>query len=225
MSLLQTLEPAFREVVRQALFDVNGRFTKFAMAPSSAAGHHSMPGGNLLHTLDVADCALQIAARYEGLVDNQVLLTAALLHDIGKAEEYQKLPHAVTLSEWGAMLGHKLLGCAMVWTALEPLRAQSEERALAVMNAIGSSAGRSFDMRGPATLEAIILSKADQISAAADLYRQSLQSCRAFQGLRHRHLAEAPRHPCALPRLPDASAPKPPIQSSRAKWYSARRGA
>jgi 3'-5' exoribonuclease len=197
--LMAQLEPAFREVVQRALFDEPGRFEKFASAPASANGHHRARGGNLLHTIDVAECALMLANRYESLVDKQIVLTSALLHDLGKCEEYDQTPRGTFMSEAGKMLGHKTIGIAMVWAALEPLRRTSARRAMAVMNVVAAASGRSFDLRGHSTLEAAIVNKADQLSATADLFRESLRnSGNNYFGVRHPHLQEHPRHPVAL---------------------------
>jgi putative nucleotidyltransferase with HDIG domain len=203
LELIGQLEPVLRDVVRRALFDEPGRFDKFASAPASLNGHHRVRGGNLLHTIEVAECALLMASRFAAMVDRQIVLASALLHDLGKCEEYEQTSRGMFMSEAGKMLGHKAIGCAMVWDALEPLRKRSSRRALAVMNAVASASGRSYDLRGHSTLEAVIVSKADQLSAAADLYRESLANCgNSYFGVKHLHMAEQPRHPVALIRPP-----------------------
>lgn len=197
-NLMGELEPPLQDVVRRAFFDDPERFVKFASARASAHGHHSVRGGNLLHTIDVAECALLLAKHYEELVDKQVVLAAALLHDIGKSEEYEDTPRGAALSEAGEM-GHKLVGFGMAWAALEPLRKTNSGRAHAILNAIGCASRQSYDLRRPATLEAMIVSKADQLSAAADLFRESMRNAgNRFAGVKHPHLPERPRHPRAL---------------------------
>jgi 3'-5' exoribonuclease len=197
--LMNQLEPDFREVVQRALFEEPGRFEKFASAPASANGHHRIRGGNLLHTVEVAEIALILAGYFGSLVDKQIVLTSALLHDLGKCEEYDQTASGTFMSEAGKMLGHKAAGIAMVWAALEPLRRTSARRALAVMNAVASASGRSYDLRGHSTLEAAMVNKADQLSATADLFRESLRKCgNNYFGVRHPHLQEHPRHPVAL---------------------------
>jgi putative nucleotidyltransferase with HDIG domain len=209
LHLMDQLEPEFREVVRRALFDGPGRFEKFASAPASANGHHRARGGNILHTVEVAEMALMVASYYGSLVDKQIVLTSALLHDLGKCEEYDQTARGTFMSEAGQMVGHKTIGAAIVWAALEPLHKTSTKRALAVMNAVASSSGRSFDLRGPSTFEAAIVNKADQLSAEADLYRESLRNCgNNYIGIKHPHMQERPRHPVALrPVTKAASAP------------------
>jgi putative nucleotidyltransferase with HDIG domain len=214
LELIDQLEPDLNEVVRRALFEKPGTFEKFAAAPASVNGHHRTRGGNLVHTIEVAECALLLARYFQGVVDKQVVLASALLHDLGKCEEYELTPRGTFTSEAGKMVGHKAMGWAMAWAALEPMWKKRSKTALAVMNTLASTSGRSFDLRGPATLEAEIVSKADQLSAAADIYRESLRnSGNSYYGVKHPHMKEHPRHPVAL--LPEMRKVTPITQSPR----------
>lgn len=206
LKLMAELEPELREAVRCAFFEPPERFEAFAAAPASLNGHHNIPGGNLRHTVDVAQKALALAGDSRH-VDRHVLLAACLLHDIGKCEEYVETAGGTRMSESGSLLGHKVSGLLISAQALQPLMAKSKLRVLTVLNAIACTS-RSYDYRGPMTLEAHILSKADQLSATSDLFEQSWRaSGNRFHGKRHPHLAEPPKHPCALPGAPAYAAP------------------
>lgn len=198
MKLMGELEPELREAVRSAFFDPPERFVAFATAPSSLNGHHNIPGGNLRHTVDVAQKALALAGN-SSHVDRDVLLAACLLHDIGKCEEYVHTAAGMGMSESGRLLGHKATGFLIATQALQPLMARSKLRALVVLNAIACTRSRSYDFRGPMTAEAYFLSAADQVSGTSDLFEQSWRASGGrFHGRRHPHLAEPPKHPCAL---------------------------
>lgn len=217
LKLMGELEPELREAVRRAFFEPPERFEAFATAPSSLNGHHNSPGGNLRHTVDVAQKALALASNCSH-VDRHVLLAACLLHDIGKCEEYVQTAGRMRMSDTGRLLGHKLTGFVISSQALQPLMAKSKLRALAVLNAIACTASKSFDLRGPGTQEAHILSKADQLSATSDLYEQSWRASGGrFHGVRHPHLAELPQHPCAL-----GSSVSCPSAAPQTAWISAR---
>lgn len=223
LRLMGELEPELREAVRAAFFDVPGRFEAFISVPSSLSGHHNFPGGNLVHTVDVAEKALALAGQRRH-IDRHVLLASCLLHDIGKCEEYVQAAGRMRTSDTGRLLGHKLTGFLMSSRALQPLMATSQRRALAVLNAISCTASRSYDFRGPGTLEAFVLSRADQISATSDLFEQSWRASGGrFHGVAHPHLKEPPKHPCALASSV-ACPPAPPQTawiSARAKRYAA----
>ncbi len=81
-------------------------------APCSRAGHHAYLGGLLEHTVAVATLASEACVLHPRL-NSDVLLTAALLHDVGKTREFD-LGAEIALSEEGSLLGHVTVGAQMV---------------------------------------------------------------------------------------------------------------
>ncbi|HEY5287529.1 MAG TPA: HD domain-containing protein, partial [Solirubrobacteraceae bacterium] len=74
----------------------------------SSSAHHAFLGGLLEHTVAVATLALELCAVHPRL-DRDLLLCAALVHDIGKTREYA-YGAEITRTEEGRMLGHVELG-------------------------------------------------------------------------------------------------------------------
>ncbi len=77
-------------------------------APCSRGGHHAYLGGLLEHTVAVATLAVEACALHPRL-NSDVLITAALLHDIGKVREFDYSAE-IALSDEGALVGHVALG-------------------------------------------------------------------------------------------------------------------
>jgi 3'-5' exoribonuclease len=77
-------------------------------APCTRAGHHAYLGGLLEHTVAVTMLAQEACGLHPRL-DSDLLLSAAILHDVGKTREFD-LGADIELSEAGAMLGHLALG-------------------------------------------------------------------------------------------------------------------
>jgi 3'-5' exoribonuclease len=77
---------------------------RFKRAPAAKVMHHAYIGGLIEHVAGLCGLAKQIAAHYSEL-DVDLLLTAALLHDIGKLDElcYER---AVSYTPEGQLLGH-----------------------------------------------------------------------------------------------------------------------
>ncbi|HEY3827598.1 MAG TPA: HD domain-containing protein [Solirubrobacteraceae bacterium] len=73
-------------------------------ARASAAGHHAYLGGLLEHTVAVATLALELCTLHPRL-DRDLLLAAALLHDLGRAHEFT-YGAEIARSEEGRLLGH-----------------------------------------------------------------------------------------------------------------------
>ncbi len=81
---------------------------KFKVAPAAKTIHHACRGGLIEHVLSLCALAKLIASHYKD-VDLDLVLTGAVLHDIGKIEElsYQR---SFTYSSEGQLLGHIVIG-------------------------------------------------------------------------------------------------------------------
>lgn len=185
-----------------AVIEACGGWDAYFIAPASRQGHHASPGGLINHTVEVAEISCAIAdALDESLVDHELLVLFALLHDVGKLREYCDFGQRRVMSDTGRWVGHKWMAVFGLGKAAEALSALGRRQALALLNALtGAEAAGASQGRGYATLEASIVNKADQISAASDLYRLSLRLTGQsnFYGTRHAHMREQPLHPVVL---------------------------
>jgi 3'-5' exoribonuclease len=77
-------------------------------APCTRAGHHSYLGGLLEHTVAVGTLALE-ACQLHPRLNSDLLLCAALVHDLGKTREFT-YGAEIGLSDEGRLLGHLVLG-------------------------------------------------------------------------------------------------------------------
>jgi len=75
-----------------------------AQAGRPATGHHAYLGGLIEHTVAVATLAVDLCAVHPRL-DRDLLVCAALLHDIGRAREFS-YGAQIELTEPGRLLGH-----------------------------------------------------------------------------------------------------------------------
>ena len=78
-------------------------YTAFAKAPAAKSWHHNYLGGLLEHTVAVAAICDFMSVQYP--IDRDVLLTGALLHDIGKVFEYDIKPN-IEFSVIARLVGH-----------------------------------------------------------------------------------------------------------------------
>lgn len=84
----------------------------FRRAPCTRGGHHAYLGGLLEHTVAVATLAHEACTLHPRL-NSDVLLAAALLHDIGKTREFE-YGADIALSAEGRLLGHLAIGQRMI---------------------------------------------------------------------------------------------------------------
>lgn len=176
---------------------------RFRHAPAAKHNHHAYVGGLLEHTLSVAALCDFLARHYGALVDRDLLLAGALLHDIGKVREIGIQPGFAYTDE-GKLLGHILLGLQIVSDAAQQVPELPEERLLLLRHLIASHQGKYEwqSPREPRTLEALLLHHADDLDAKAnqvmsllrDVDRGWTEYDRAFsrEFFRHRRSDEVP---------------------------------
>lgn len=92
---------------------------RYKRAPAAKVMHHAYIGGLLEHVVGLCGLAKQIAAHYPEL-DLDLLLTGAILHDVGKLEElcYER---AIGYSTEGQLLGHIVMELETVAKAMEEI--------------------------------------------------------------------------------------------------------
>lgn len=86
--------------------------------PTRGSIHHAFLGGLLEHTVAVAQMAVELCAIHPRL-DRDLLLCAALVHDLGKTREYA-YGAEITRTEEGRMLGHVELGLRLIAIHIPP---------------------------------------------------------------------------------------------------------
>ena len=101
----------FRRLVDGMLADGDLR-AALRRSPCTRAGHHAYLGGLLEHTVAVGTLALEACALHPRLEQN-LLLTAALVHDIGRTREFA-LGAEIGLTDEGRLLGHVEIGLRML---------------------------------------------------------------------------------------------------------------
>ena len=92
---------------------------KYKRAPAAKVMHHAYLGGLLEHVISLCGLAKQIAAHYPEL-DVDLLLTAAILHDVGKLDElcYER---AIVYTVEGQLLGHIMMEFETVSKAIDAI--------------------------------------------------------------------------------------------------------
>ncbi|HZT92811.1 MAG TPA: HD domain-containing protein [Gaiellaceae bacterium] len=126
--------------------------------PATQDDHHSYAGGLLEHTVGVATLCRETAQLHPRL-RGELLLAAALLHDVGRTLELGRGP-AFAPTEEGRLLGHVHLGLRLVESRAEGL---SPPQLAELLHCVASH----HDGRAARTAEAAVLYHANQLDAAA----------------------------------------------------------
>ncbi|MFO7963806.1 MAG: HD domain-containing protein [Desulfobacterales bacterium] len=149
---------------------------RFKTAPAAKKMHHAYLGGLLEHTLSTALLAEKTAGHYGG-VDRELLITGAVLHDIGKTRELT-YSTAIDYSDEGRLLSHIVIGVLMVREKIATLRQFPAETEQLIEHMIVSHHGsREFGSpEPPKTIEAILLNYIDEIDAKVNGVREFMES-------------------------------------------------
>ncbi len=132
--------------------------------PCTRSGHHAYLGGLVEHTVGVA-MLCQSLCTWHPRLDSDLLVTAALLHDIGHARTWEVRSATVEQTEEGKMLGHLIIGQQMVDEAAKAV-GLDDERRLALLHAIGWHHGPPAGAHvGQASPEALALWRANALEA------------------------------------------------------------
>ncbi len=99
-------------------------------APCTRGGHHSYLGGLLEHTVAVGTLALEVGQLHPRL-NTDLLMTAALVHDLGKTQEFT-YGAEIGISEPGRLLGHVELGLRLLDERTARIGAMDADRRLAL---------------------------------------------------------------------------------------------
>jgi 3'-5' exoribonuclease len=138
---------------------------EFRRAPCTRASHHSYVGGLIEHTVAVGTLVGEVSQLHPRL-DSDLLMAAALVHDVGKTREFS-YGAEFGITEEGRLIGHLSLGAEIVGSAAAGL---PPERRAALLHCVlshhGADAGRlGQGGRGFGTPEALALYRLNALDA------------------------------------------------------------
>jgi 3'-5' exoribonuclease len=152
-------DPAYRALLAAMLGDAALR-AEWRLAPCTRGGHHAYLGGLLEHTVAVGTLALETCQLHPRL-NSDLLITAALVHDIGKTREFV-YGAEIGLSEPGRLLGHLVLGTQVLDGYALP-----DERRLALMHCVlGHHGADGLPGRRFGSAEALALYRLNALDAS-----------------------------------------------------------
>jgi 3'-5' exoribonuclease len=153
------------EIAHPGLKATAGRFVndeelraRLRSLPATLEGHHSYAGGLLEHTVGVATICRELAQLHPRL-RSDLLLTAALVHDVGRTVELTRGP-AFRQTDEGRLLGHVHLGLRLIEERAAALEAEVRAELL-------HAVAVHHDARAARTAEAAVLYHANQLDAVA----------------------------------------------------------
>lgn len=152
--------------------------TAFINHSAAKSIHHGFVGGLLQHTLAVTKICRFIGSAYP-IINKDLLVTAAICHDIGKIDEIADFP-INDYSDAGNLMGHIVIGAMMIRDKIRELRAAGTEFSEVLegelIHCILAHHGELEygSPKKPALIEAVVLSMADNMDAKIESFTEIL---------------------------------------------------
>jgi 3'-5' exoribonuclease len=167
INTIHEIEDKELKLILTSLFQDDAFFEKFITAPAAKKYHHNYKGGLLVHTNEVVEICKTISTIYED-INGDLLISGAILHDIGKIETYDYKTERIEMNDKGIFLDHIFIGACILKEKMNSLNI-SEKTKIDLIHLILSHHGNvelgwgsSVNPRIP---EAIALHHADDMSA------------------------------------------------------------
>ncbi len=163
--IISLLAAPWQQLVSSLLIEDPQFLHQFANAPAARKMHHACIGGLLEHSLSMANLAYQLADHYPH-VNRDLLVTGTLLHDIGKAIEYD-VARGFAFSEDGRLVGHIVRAVVMIEQAAAAQNNFPEHELRQLVHLVTSHHG-TYEWGSPVipkTLEAVLLHQIDLLDS------------------------------------------------------------
>lgn len=171
--LIKSISNPYLSKLLKSFFLEDAAFEKrFKFHSAAKSVHHGFVGGLLEHTLGVAKNCDYFAGAYPFL-NRDLLLSAAMFHDIGKLEELSTFPENDYTDE-GQLLGHIMIGAEMVGERIRTIEGFPTRLGNELKHCILAHHGElEFGSpKKPALAEALALSFADNMDAKMETLRE-----------------------------------------------------
>ncbi len=175
LKLIASIRNPWLKKLVDSYFVEDGAFAKaFQFHSAAKTVHHGFVGGLLEHTLSVVRMCDYFASAYP-LVNRDLLLTAAVFHDIGKTKELSVFPEN-DYTDDGQLLGHIIIGTEMVGERIRTIPGFPDRLAAELKHCILAHHGELEygSPKKPALLEAMALNFADNADAKMETMIEAL---------------------------------------------------
>ena len=163
----------------------------FKKMPAATSMHHGFNGGLIEHVWSVTRVSILLVKHYAAYYNHlnpplnpDVVVAAAILHDIGKLRELAYHPVEAKYTKHGTLIGHIVLGRDMIRDKAREMGDFPEETLLLLEHAVLAHHGQMQygAPKEPSTIEAMIVHYADEIDAKINAVAAERTRCDGAEG-------------------------------------------
>lgn len=177
LGFIKSVKSPYLNRLLSSFFADDAAFAKaFQFHSAAKTVHHGFVGGLLEHTLSVTKLCDYYAGYYKEL-NRDLLITAAIFHDIGKTKELSRFPEN-DYTDDGQLLGHIIIGTGMVSERMKEIEGFPAGIAVELKHCILAHHGELEygSPKKPALLEALALNFADNTDAKMETMIEALNA-------------------------------------------------
>lgn len=173
LQFIQSVKNPYLQQLLQIYYVKHEAFIKrFKFSSAAKSVHHGFVGGLLEHTLSVTKLCEYYTKAYP-VLNRDLLITAAIFHDIGKTRELDVFP-VNDYTDDGQLLGHIMIGAEMIHDAVRkipgfPAKLESELKHCILAHHGELEYGSP---KKPALMEAVALNMADNTDAKMETFTE-----------------------------------------------------
>ena len=174
---IEEIENPYLQKLLKSFFVEDQEFiSRFKQSTAAKTVHHGFVGGLLQHTLSVTRLCDYYCGAYP-LLKKDLLISAAICHDIGKVREISLFPQN-DYTEEGQFLGHIVIGSEMIAEKISKIEGFPVLLARELKHCILAHHGEyEFGSpKKPAIMEAVALSYADNTDAKLETFTELLEN-------------------------------------------------
>lgn len=177
IKIIQSIDNTYLKTLLSKFFIEDEAFAAvFKKSSAAKTVHHGFIGGLLEHTLGVTKLCEYYCTAYP-ILKRDLLMTAAIFHDIGKTREISPFP-VNDYTDDGQFLGHIVIGVEMIGEKIREIPGFPPMLAMELKHCILAHHGEyEFGSpKKPAIIEALALTHADNTDAKLETFTELLES-------------------------------------------------
>lgn len=191
LAIISSIKNTYLKQLLESFFKDEAFKKKFCNSSAAKTVHHGFVGGLLEHTLSVTKLCDYYCTMYP-ILKRDLLLTAAMCHDIGKIKEISSFPEN-DYTDDGQLLGHIVMGSMMIGEKAGAISGFPHGLLAQVQHCILAHHGKyEFGSpKIPAIIEAVALNYADDTDAKLETFKEILENSNEMGWMGYNRLFES----------------------------------
>ena len=191
LAIISSIKNTYLKQLLESFFKDETFKKKFCNSSAAKTVHHGFVGGLLEHTLSVTKLCDYYCTMYP-ILKRDLLLTAAMCHDMGKIKEISSFPEN-DYTDDGQLLGHIVMGSMMIGEHAAKIEGFPHGLLAQVQHCILAHHGKYEygSPKIPAIIEAVALNYADDTDAKLETFKEILENSNELGWMGYNRLFES----------------------------------